>query len=262
MVHVITVLAGQSDHAKTAQRHAIRMAQLFQASLRVAMIWEPEDNAGSITWEVRADKELERILLEAGSPDIQAERSLRGEGLLKGLLSEARETDLLVVGLPECAADDDLVCKVIRKQEPPLLRKAECLVLVVHRDPAPIQSVLVDYHGGVEGKAALRAAGEVAIRASAAVTVLCIDQIHEDAEMLTASGKRYLAGFGIPAITTMALLKESDSESELVHAVESAGADFVVVGEQNGFLNTLLGKTVRHPEELSAVLHRPILMAR
>lgn len=261
MIHVITVLAGQSNQAKIAQQHAVKLAQLFQAKLRIVMIWEPGDNPGSTTWEERTDKEIERIRLETACPDISIERSLRGEGLQKGLLTEARETDLLVVGLPKCEADDDAVCKFIRKQEPSLLRKAECLVLVVHEETKPITNILVDYHGGVEGKAALRIAGELAIRSSAAVTLLCIDQIHENAEMLTASGKCYLGTFGISKITTMALTKESDYDNEIVHAVESSGADFVVLGEQDTFLNSLFGKTVRHPEELSVVLQRPILIA-
>lgn len=261
MIHVITVLAGQSNQAKIAQQHAVRMAQLFRAKLRIAMIWEPGDNPGSTTWEDRTDKELERILLENGNPNISIERSLRGEGLQKGLITEARETDLLVVGLPKCEEDDDAVCKVIRKQESSLLRKAECLVLVVHEEIKPIANILVDYHGGIEGKAALRIAGELAICTSATVSLLCIDQIHENAEMLISSGKCYLDSFGISKITTMALSKESDYDNEIVHAVESEKADFVVLGEQDSFLNSLFGKTVRHPEELSVVLNRPILIA-
>ena len=38
MIHVVTVPAGNSSYAKIGQRHAMRMAQLFQTRLRVAMI--------------------------------------------------------------------------------------------------------------------------------------------------------------------------------------------------------------------------------
>ncbi|MHB1456088.1 MAG: hypothetical protein ACYC0V_04140 [Armatimonadota bacterium] len=262
MIHIVTTLAGQSEYAKIAQRHAVKTAQMFGARLRIVMIWEPEDNLTGISWEANADKEVERIKLDAGNPNITIERGLRGEGFLKGLIAESRETDLLIVGLPECDADDDFACKVIRKHKPSLLSNVECMFLVVHRDPEPIWNVLVDYHGGVEGKAALRMAGEIAIRASSAVTILCIDQVREDAEMFVSSGMRYLTRFGIPTITTMTLLKESDYESEITHAVESTKADFIVLGEQEGFLNKLLGKTVQHPEVLSLILHRPVLVAR
>ena len=267
MIHVVTVPAGSSSYAEIGQRHAMRMAQLFQARLRVAMIWGTEDtegaNAGDVNWEARADKEVERISREAGNSDILVERSLRGEGLLMGLLAEARETDLLVLGLPECPTGDEPVCKAIRHNELPVLHKAECLILVVYRDPAPIQSVLVDYHGGSEGKAALRAAGELAIRASAAVTVLSIDQARDNAGMLAASGKRYLAGFGISAINTIERLGEPDSETEVLHAAESIGADLVVVGgERHGLLGWLLRGVGTHPEEISAALGRPVLIAR
>ena len=200
MIHVVTVLAGTSSYAQIAQRHAVRMAQLFHARLRVATVWEPESAGKPRRWARRGrplpTTEVERISREAGNADILVEKSLRGEGLPDGLLAEARESDLLVVGLPECPTGEELVCRAIRHDEMPLLHKAECLVLVAYRDPAPIQSVLVDYPGGTEGKAALRAAGEVAIRTSAAVTVLSVNGSRENAEMLTSSARRYLEGFG------------------------------------------------------------------
>lgn len=267
MIHIVTVLAGDSSYAGIGQRHAIRMARVFQARLRVAVIWEPgstqEGEASGKTLEARADDEVERIMREAGNPDIPVETSLRGDGLLKGLLAEARETDLLVLGLPECPTGDEPVCKAIRHDELPLLHNAECMVMIVYRDPEPIHNVLVDYHGGIEGKAALRVAGDVASRVSAAVTVLSIDQAREYAGMLAVSANTYLAGFGIPAITTMERLGQPGSEAEVLHAAEYAGADLVVVGgDRHGLLDWLRGRAAIHPEEISAALHRPVLIAR
>lgn len=267
MIHVVTVLAGDSSYARIGQRHAVRMAQMFNAKLRVALIWDSEhaqeaEEAG-MTWEARADDEVRRILLEAGAAHIPAEASLRGEGLLKGLLAEARETDLLVLGLPECPTGDEPVCKAIRQGELPLLRSAECMVLFVYRDPEPIRNVLVDYHGGAEGKTALRAAGEVASRCSAAVSVLSVDQGRDNAGSFAASGKRYLGGLEIPDITTMERLGQPGSETEVLRAAEYIGADLVVVGgERHGLLEWLRGTAATHPENISAALQRPVLVAR
>lgn len=265
VIHVVTVLAGTSSYDKVAERHAVRMAQLFQARLRVAAIWGPESaqqpQLSGRTWEALANEEVERISREAG--DVPVERSLRGEGLHDGLMAEARESDLLVIGLPECPTGDEPVCKAIRHDEMPLLHKAECLVLVVHRDPAPIKRVLVDYRGGTEGKAALRAAGEVAIRTSAAVTVLCVNGNRERAEMLTGSAKRYLAGFGLSDIASMEIVGEPGSETEVFHASESAASDFIVIsGDGHRMLDWLRGRAASQPEELSTDLHRPVLVVR
>lgn len=267
LIHVVTVLAGTSSYAQIAQRHAVKMAQLFHARLRVVTVWESESTehsqgTGKI-WDTLADEEVERISREAGNADILVEKSLRGEGLLDGLMAEARESDLLVLGLPECPTGEEPVCKAIRHDEMPLLHKAECLVLIVHRDPAPIRSVLVDYHGGTEGKAALRAAGEVALRTSAAVTVLSINGSREHAVMLAGSAKRYLAGFGLSDIASMERVGQTGSETEVFHASESAAADFIVVsGDGHGMLEWLRGRAASQPEELSADLHRPVLVVR
>lgn len=267
MIHVVTVLAGTSSYARIAQKHAVKMAQLFGARLRVATVWGPESatqpQRSGRTWEALADEEVARISREAGNADMLVERSLRGEGLFDGLMAEARESDLLVVGLPECPKGDEPVCKAIRHDEMPLLHKAECLVLVVHRDPAPIKRVLVDYHGGTEGKAALRAAGEVAVRTSAAVTVLSVNGSREHAEMLTGSAKRYLEGFGLSDIASMESVGQPGSETEVFHAAESAAADFIVVsGEEHGMLDWLRGRAASQPGELSTDLHRPVLVVR
>lgn len=267
MIHVVSTLSGNSSHAQIGQRHAIRIAQLFHAKLRVALIWEPDvteqADTGGRTWEVLAADEVKRISREAGDPNLRVESSLRGDGLHKGLLAEARETDLLVIGLPRCATDDGPLCKAIREDELPLLQKAECLILVVYAEPTPIRSVLVGYQGGTAGKMALRAAGEIAIRTSAAVTVLSVDRAPDIAGLLTASAHRYLDGYDIRAITTVERVGEPGSEDEVLEVAESIGADFVVVeGEQYGMLEWLRARTAPHPEALSEALHRPVLIAR
>jgi nucleotide-binding universal stress UspA family protein len=263
MIHIVTVLAGNSSYAEIAQRNAIGMARLFKARLRVATIWDPGTSPVDMTWEDYADKEVQRIALEAGKPPMVIEKSLRGEGLLKGLLSEARETDLLVIGLPECATGNEPECRAIRHDELPLLHKAESLVLVVDRDPAPIRRVVVDYHGGVAGKAALRVAGDVALRCSAAVTLLCVDPTRDNAGILTESGKSYLSGFGLSAIDTVESVGEPGSENVTLRTAESVGADLVVVpGEGNGLLEWIRGRAATHPEAISEASHKPVLIAR
>lgn len=267
MIHVVTVLAGTSSYARIAQRQAVMMAKLFHARLRVATVWEPEsaNDPEQIdkTWETLADEEIERISRDIGTADLVVERSLRGEGLVDGLLAEARETDLLVVGLPECPKGDEPVCRAIRHDEMPLLRKAESLILVADQDPAPIHRVLVDYHGGTEGKAALRVAGEVAIRSSAAVTVLSVNGSGEYAKMLADSAKRYLKGFGLSDIASIERVGQPGSETEVLNAAKSAAADFIVVGaEGNGMLEWLRGRAASQPEDLSTDLHKPVMVAR
>ena len=88
----------------------------------------------------------------------------------EALLAEARENDLLVIGLPERAkAEQDPVVAAVLQVERPLLRSAECMLLAVARPPEPVGSLLVNYEGGIGGKSALRVAGEIAMHASAKV---------------------------------------------------------------------------------------------
>lgn len=267
MIHTIAVSAGQSSHSLVAQRHAVRMARLFQARLRVATVWDPGSreqlDGGGMSWEATAEDEVRRISAAAGGSDVLIESSLRGEGFLKGLLSEARDSDLLVVGLPDCPTPEEPMCRAIRNQELPLLRHAECMVLVANHDPEPIKRVLVDYHGGTEGKTALRVAGEIAARASSAVTVLSVDSRRDTTELLTSSATRYLAGFGIEDVTGLERIGQPGSESEVLDAAESTGADLVVVGgEGHGVLEWLRGRASAQPEDISAALGRPVLVAR
>ena len=268
MIHTVAVLAGEAECAVAAQLHALRIAQWFGARLRVVTTSEPEntegDAASSHFMESFGRKEVERVRLEASDGSVHVETSLRGEGVLEGLLAEARGSDLLVVGLPPDPADGaDPLLQAIRHAELPLLHKAECLVLVVRQPPGRICRILVEYQGGTVGKAALRAAGEVAMRASAAVTVLSVDGDAGDAEVLSATAERYLAGFGLSSVATMAQVGQPGSATEVALAAESTGADLVVIGgERHGILNWLSDRTTPNPEDVSLSTQVPVLIAR
>jgi len=267
MIHVITVLGGEGPCTQMAQRHGVRMAQLFQARLRVVTVWEAE-NTEELTGEgrsleARADEEVVRVLRQVGDVRISAESSLRGEGFLNGLLAEARESDLLVVGLPERVSEDEPLFKAILHEETPLLHKAECLVLVVRETPRPIQRILVDYPGGLAGKAALRAAGEVAMRASASVTIHSVSWEPQTAGMLATSAERYLTGFGLSRVQRSVREGDPSSQVEMLRAVKSIGADMLIVGgERHALMDVLRGKVTLDPEDAAMAMNIPALIAR
>jgi nucleotide-binding universal stress UspA family protein len=209
-------------------------------------------------------KALAKLSLEAGDNHVQMESSIRGEGLLEALLAEARESDLLVIGLPpEPGEGTEPLLQAVRNAELPLLHKAECLVLVVCRPPRPIKRIVVDYEGGTAGKAALRAAGEVALRAAATVTVLCIDGDIRNAGCLASSAERYLEGYGLSSVAAVSQVGQKGSASEISHAAKSAEADLVVIGgEHHGLLNWLRDRTGPDPEVVATFTQIPVLVAR
>lgn len=163
MVRTVTVCAGEGDYAWAAQQYAIEIARWFGARLRVVSVWAaqeiPEAEIAEEGPEGLARLEFQPLLARAKGAGVPVKESLRPEGPLRGLLAEARESDLLVLGMPkEGSVGDDPVAAAILEEEMPLLRRAECMVLVVCRPLRPIRHVLVNYQGGIEGKSALRIA--------------------------------------------------------------------------------------------------------
>lgn len=268
MIHIVTVLAGESDYAEAAQQHALRMAQWFQARLRVVTSREPDDTKETTTsrqsMESFGERSVEKLSMETGNGHVLVESSVRGEGLLEGLLAEARESDLLVVGLPpDLTEGQEPLLEAVRHAELPLLHRAECMVLAVCRPPRPIRKILVDYLGGTVGKAALRTAGEVAMRASAGVTVLCVDGDPSNAGVLSATAERYLSGFGLLSVATITRVGQPESATEVARAAESTEADLVVIGgERHGLLNWLRDRSGPDPEDVALFTQIPVLVAR
>lgn len=268
MIHTVVVLSGEGDCARAAQQHALEVARLFRARLRVLVTREPEDTQArppsGPSMEAFAEREAANLSQDARNAGVTLETCIRGEGLLKGLLAEARENDLLVVGLPpQGTKDADPLLQAVSHAEWPLLHRAECMVLVVHQHPQPIGRILVDYQGGTEGKDALRAAGEVAIRASAAVTVLSVDGDRSIAEALSTTAERYLAGFGLASIQAIEQVGQSGDPAEVARVAESTAADLIVIGgERHGLLNWLRDLTTADPHDVAVLTQIPVLVAR
>jgi nucleotide-binding universal stress UspA family protein len=268
MIHTVAVLAGDGAYAEAAQQHALQIARWFQARVRVVTIWEPKEargaTVGGLSLESLAEMNVEKVASEARNDHVPLEASVRAEGCLKGLLAEARESDLLVVGLPLATTKAaDPLLQAIRHAELPLLHKAECLILVVYQSPRPIRKIMVDYQGGIEGKTALRAAGEVALRTSAAVTVLSMDLDPGDAGVMAATAASYLGGFGLSSVETISRVGQPESAMEVVRAAESTEADLLVVGgERHGLLHWLRDRATPDPEDVALSTHIPVLIAR
>lgn len=256
MIHSIAVLGGDETHTIIAQRHAIQMALLFQARLRVAVTWNAEDNekafAEGVPEEIlpaMVEEEMANVSEEVGKAPLLVERSVHGGGLIQGALAAANESDLLVVGL----TDEEM-------EERALLSKADCLVLAVHHPPQSLRRILVDYQGGTEGKAALRIAGELALRTQAAVTILSVSGDISEAGALVATAEKYLEAFGL-AVDKIDHRGSPTSPNEVLRAATSINADLIVVGkERQGFF--LLNKATLDPEDLAEDITIPVLIAR
>lgn len=267
MIHSIAVLAGDSSSTTAAQQHALRMARWFDARLRVVTTRERRDRKGSATagrsMESSGAEAVEDLGLGDEAGDVQIESSIRGEGLLRGLLAEARECDLLVVGLPDGPPDPaDPLLHAGRHADGPLLHRAESLVLAVCQPPLPLTRVLVEYQGGNVGKAALRAAGEVASRANAAITILCADGDPAD-DGLCASAQRYLAAFALPCEPVVERVGLLGSVTEVARAAQATNADLVVIGgERHSLLDWLTDRMGPDAVDLALFTQVPVLIAR
>ena len=266
MIRTVTVCAGENNCALAAHQYAIEIARWFGARLRVVSAWEAEeireDEVSGEGPEELARQELQPLLARGREEGLRAEESLRPEGYLRGLLAEARESDLLVLGMPtEGGAQDDPVAAAILAEELPLLRRAECMVLVVCDVRLPIKHVLVNYQGGVEGKSALRIAGELAERNAARVVVISIEPDIGRAAALTAVAQEYLKGFRLPSVDIVERSGDPESETEIFEAAESSKADIVVVGNRPyGLLDRFFGKIT--PEQIALDTELPLLIAR
>jgi nucleotide-binding universal stress UspA family protein len=264
MLHTISVHTGDSEYTVAAQEHALEMARRFGARLRAVSIWDPDDARqfpeGSEDPEELAQRKLLDLARKAEKAGVFVEQSLRKEGFPKGLLSEAQRSDLLLMGMPtEGSSKEDPLVAAMLEEERPLLRKAECAVLVVCRPPQPIHNILVNYQGGVRGKMALRMAGEVALRYNARVTVSSVKETPLDVRLLMA--QQYLEGFRLSAIDLEERTGNPQSETGILQVAESSKADMIVLGEDPyGLLDRFLNKTVT--EEVVLATELPVLISR
>ncbi len=259
MIHSVAVPGGETAVAQIAQRHAIQMALLFQAKLRVVVTWDSEDRDKALSegvpdeiLQTLLDEEMNNMSGEVGTTPIVMEQSVHGDGLIQGVLATASESDLLVVGLTD-----------LDTEERSLLPKVDCLVLAVHQPPQGIQRILVDYQGGTQGKAALRAAGEIALRANAAVTILCVSGDISEAGMLATTAENYLEAFGLSSVDKIEERGSPTSPNEIHRAAKSVNADLIVVGqERHGFFAWLGGGATVDAEDLAEDIDIPVLIAR
>jgi nucleotide-binding universal stress UspA family protein len=264
MIRTITVCAGDSFYDEVAFQHAIAMGSLFQARLRVVLVWEPgaraRDLPGNLDRYVR--EQADGLLKAAAHAGLTAEARFRGEGLPDGALREAREADLLIIGMPtEGAAHDDPLPRAILSSDLPLLRKAESAVLVVCSPPKPPDRVLVCYQGGTEGKAALRLAGHLAERAQAAVHVLSVQGAIVEAETCAATAAEYLDSFDLPRLETIPRAGSPESEREVLDAADNISADTIIIGDEPyGIIERFFGKATA--EQIVLKTQTPVLVAR
>jgi hypothetical protein len=186
----------------------------------------------------------------------------RGEGAIDGLLAEAKESDLLILGMPtEAAAVSDPVAEAMLHDELPVLRGAECSLLIVAEPPRKLGRALVNYQGGIEGKTALRMAGELAERTSAGLVVLSVQRDLSLASMLTGTAEEYLKGFDLSSVECIADKDSPESESDILHFAHSVRAGIIILGEEPyGFWHRFMGQATA--EEVALATRIPVLIAR
>ena len=266
MIRTVTVYTGESDYAKAAQQHAIEMAKLFSARLKVVRIWdaekaapmgEPPESAAELV-----KRNQEDIVETAERAGVRVVKGLRGDGMTRGLLEEARETDLLVLGLPtEAESDKDDAAPRLIKTERPVLRKADCALLVVNRPPSAVNKILARYQEGMAGKAMLRMTGAVAERYHARLRVVTIENDLAKAAELAAAAEEYLKGYDLAAVETRPQSGPTDSKVKILHAAESFGADLIAMGEEgHHWLERALGADLAERTALST--STPLLIVR
>ena len=262
VIATITTQAGDSRYAKAAQDYAFALSQALGARLRIIALWGEDTVPKDIDAEQVAEEAAQNIVEKAKAAGIVVVESGRGDK--DGLLEEARMSDLFVVGMPtdQDLTEDDEMATRIQERERPLLHEAECSVLVVSKPPPrPIANVLVNYQGGIEGKSALRVAGELGIGCLSKVTVLSIHGDIGQASVMGQTAEEYLSVFNVAQLNVLEKEGPSDSWVDIKEVAKECQADLVILGEDPyGLLDRFLSRNIG--ERMAEATDLPVLLAR
>jgi nucleotide-binding universal stress UspA family protein len=265
VMRTITVCSGQSPYAKAAQQHALKVAKLFGARLKIVGIWNGDDTKATERGESQEALMREDCRRVAGSAEragVPVAWSVRGDGMIRALLGEARETDLLVLGLPvEAERDTNDIATRLLKDELPVLRKAQCALLAVSEPPNALRRIVVRYEDDHSGKAALRWAGGIAEPCKGDVAVLVLEEDVTKAAELAGAAEQYLKGFDLQSLKTIPKSAPTGSKTEILEAAESLDADLIVLGDEgHGVLERFFGRNIAERTALATTI--PLLIAR
>lgn len=266
MIRTVTVYTGRSPYSLAAQEHAIEAARLFGARLKVVAIWGADGDKATAESGVPVPElmtqERGEIAARAAQAGVKVAEGLRGDGITRGLLEEARETDLLVLGMPTEAdkQTDDVAAGLIRR-ELPVLRKAECAILAVDQPPRPVRKIMAQYSEGPAAKTMLRLAATWAEKLDAALTVLTVQNDVARATELAAAAEEYLKGFNLSSVETHPEKGPTDSKIPILAAADALGPDMIAMGEEgHSFLERFLGMNVAERTALATPI--PLLICR
>jgi nucleotide-binding universal stress UspA family protein len=155
---------------------------------------------------------------------------------------------------------DDSAGRLIHN-ELPVLRRAECALLVVNQPPRPVERIVAQYEGGWEGKSLLRFTGALAEQYGARVGILTVRSDIAEATQWVSAAADYLKGYQLPSLETFPLSGPVESTDHVARAAASFGADLIAMGETgHGFLGRFLGQNVAERTALATTM--PLLIAR
>lgn len=268
MVRTISFMEGGSELAGSVQQHAFAMAELFGARLHAVVAWEPEDveelnNAGEEdTPEAMTEPEVSESVELAQARGLVCEPTFHGEGVLEALLCEARESDLLVLGLPvEGKEGESPLSEALLDDGIHLLRKAESSVLVVNSPYVKPDRILIVYQGGIAGKSALRMGGALAEAVGAEVTVASFGARISDSTVLASVAENYLKAYTLATVQSAPQHGEGPEAADISAVARRSGADFIVFGaETYGLWESIFGH--KTAERLALRTRIPVLIAR
>jgi nucleotide-binding universal stress UspA family protein len=241
MIRTVTIFAGSSPYATSAQAYGMQWAAALGARLVIAGIWDESDRSLAEAGEdpvAVEEQALHALAKKAGARGIDYRTSERGDGLTRGLVEESRETDLLVLGIPtrHQARHNDVAARLFSREKP-VLRRAESSVLVVTTPLQPVREILVLYQGGMQDKSAVRMAGFLAERFGAGLHVLSVQRDTVQAVELTSSAEQYLGGFEIDRISSLPETGAPHPEARILERAEELACGLIVLGHaQHGLL--------------------------
>ena len=265
MIRTVTIYTGESDYAKAAQKHGMEIARLFGARLKIAGIWsnqtDSEQNVTPESSEGITGTQQEELIDTAQKSGINAEAVFRGEGLTEGLLEEAKETDLLVLGLATEEENEDKNTDRLVNAELPVLRRADSHLLIVNRKPSRTKTILAKYEPRNRGKAMLRMVGAMAEKYGARIDLLTTESRIADAVKTAESAVEYLKGYQPADVKTHARTGSNEYSNDIISAAESCGADLIAMGEEgHNWLERLMGTNTA--ERTALETSTPLLIAR
>ncbi len=237
MIHSISVRTSDSPWSVAAQEHALRFAAAFNADIVSAGIWKQDTEHGIPGNEDIRDiikRPVEGFAERVRETGLNAETFYFEKGIFEGLDQLSRETDLLVLGIPDSQHSDleNSFLRLLGIHFLSILNEARSTVLAVKKTPDHLRNILIHNPGGLEGRHALRLGGMIAEKFEAGVHVLVQHTgIEESFCPEIDISRKYLSHFDIRISEVTETTAPAHDPGGIMERFHELNPDLIVIGE-------------------------------